>query len=441
MNTSPVKAAIVLGLISLRLIGSNCCAQPPDPITLIQGVEIARKKIPPSRLHFHLVFRNQSRTNESDQLMEFDGERRRLLALTPQEPSLFYDGSQVCLYDPGIKQASFRDISDGTGDPLFDPRALGLTGLSWRESVSDALPYSKGKVEMVGREVIRGTNAWHVQISVKTPEEYTVDLWIGDTESFPVYRHDVTSGTQKDSIESFYENKSYPWLPNRMEFSNYRNGAFRLGLSVTITKAEANIAFPDSNWSLTGLNLPTGTQIIDRRTKLRIGFWNGTNTTPFEVWQANQHAMLVAELAKAKFRQDETAIASEKRVAELPWANDLPKALEEAKARNKIVLLDFTGSDWCPWCGKFDDDILSKPEFAAYATTNLVMVLADFPLAKKQSGELKKRNAELQARFKVEGFPTFLALDSAGKEIGRQVGYLPGGPQTFIAKLKQFKKQ
>ena len=136
-----------------------------------------------------------------------------------------------------------------------------------------------------------------------------------------------------------------------------------------------------------------------------------------------------------------TEMIVEKRVSELPWSTDLSKALAQAKAENKIVLLDFTGSDWCVWCMKFDNDALSQPEFAGYAKTNLVMVMLDFPNAKKQSEALKKTNQELQEKFKVDGFPTYVALTSGGKEIGRQVGYLSGGPQAFIAELEKFRKQ
>jgi thioredoxin-related protein len=131
----------------------------------------------------------------------------------------------------------------------------------------------------------------------------------------------------------------------------------------------------------------------------------------------------------------------EKSVSELPWVSDLPKALEQAKAENKIVLLDFTGSDWCVWCKKFDNDVLSQPEFAGYAKTNLVMVMLDFPNAKPQSDSVMKTNKDLQDKFKVNGFPTYVALTPDGKEIGRQVGYLLGGPQAFIAELEKFRKQ
>jgi protein disulfide-isomerase len=148
--------------------------------------------------------------------------------------------------------------------------------------------------------------------------------------------------------------------------------------------------------------------------------------------------LMAAKLAKA--RQSPTATLSDKRVSELPWAADLPEALKQAKAEHKIVLLDFTGSDWCVWCMKFDDDVLSKPDFASYAKTNLVMVMVDFPHAKPQSDLVRKANEGLQTKFKVDGFPTYVALTPDGKEVGRQAGYLSGGPQAFIAELEKFRK-
>ncbi len=125
---------------------------------------------------------------------------------------------------------------------------------------------------------------------------------------------------------------------------------------------------------------------------------------------------------------------------ELTWLTDLPKALETAKADKRMVLLDFTGSDWCGWCIKFKKDVLDTPEFADYAKKNLVLVEIDFPRKKAQSDALKKANAALGKKYGVNGYPTYVALDSAGKEVGRQVGYAPGGTKAFTEKLDGFKK-
>jgi thioredoxin-related protein len=106
-----------------------------------------------------------------------------------------------------------------------------------------------------------------------------------------------------------------------------------------------------------------------------------------------------------------------------------------------MVLIDFTGSDWCPWCVKFDKEVLATGRFAAYAESKLVLVLADVPNRAAQSSTLKQANQELKKQFQVGGFPTLVVLNSAGKEIGRQAGYAPGGPAAFIAQLEQFNRK
>jgi protein disulfide-isomerase len=127
--------------------------------------------------------------------------------------------------------------------------------------------------------------------------------------------------------------------------------------------------------------------------------------------------------------------------AESTWLTDLPKAEAQAKADNEIILMDFTGSDWCGWCIKFKKDVLDTKEFQDYAAKNVVLVEVDFPNKKEQSADLKKANKALQDKYDVHGFPTLVVLDKDGKEIGRQVGYAKGGPEAFIAKLEGFKKK
>jgi len=126
--------------------------------------------------------------------------------------------------------------------------------------------------------------------------------------------------------------------------------------------------------------------------------------------------------------------------AEAAWLTDLPKAQAQAKAENKIVLMDFTGSDWCGWCIKFRKEVLDSAEFQTYAAKNVVLVELDFPSKKAQSDDLKKANNALKSKYDIHGFPSLVVLNKDGKEIGRQVGYSEGGPKAFIAKLEKFKK-
>ena len=116
------------------------------------------------------------------------------------------------------------------------------------------------------------------------------------------------------------------------------------------------------------------------------------------------------------------------------WLTDLPAAQATAKAQGKIVLVDFTGSDWCGWCMRLNKEVFSTAEFDAFASANLVLVEMDFPRHKDQSAALRMANATFYREFQITGFPTLIVLEGDGKQLGR-LGYRPGGPQPFIEEL------
>jgi protein disulfide-isomerase len=131
--------------------------------------------------------------------------------------------------------------------------------------------------------------------------------------------------------------------------------------------------------------------------------------------------------------------------AESGWATDYQKAQEEAKANHKLLLLDFTGSDWCGFCFQLDKAILSQPQFKDYASKNLVLVEIDFPRRggsrwNAQPSELKKQNEELAGRYEVVGYPTLVVLDGEGKTVWRCDGLYPGGIAAFLAELDKVRK-
>jgi protein disulfide-isomerase len=121
------------------------------------------------------------------------------------------------------------------------------------------------------------------------------------------------------------------------------------------------------------------------------------------------------------------------------WGDNYEKAAAQAKSENKLLLLDFTGSDWCGWCIKLNKEVFSQAEFKEYAAKNLVLMEVDFPQTKPQSNALKSQNGRLQSQYKIEGYPTIVVLNSQGKKVG-DLGYQPGGPKAFIAALEKFKK-
>lgn len=120
------------------------------------------------------------------------------------------------------------------------------------------------------------------------------------------------------------------------------------------------------------------------------------------------------------------------RADEVPWKTSFAEAVAEASQQNKQILLNFTGSDWCPWCVKMDQEVLSRKQFSEFASKNLILVKLDFPRHKKLSADEKAQNDQLAKKYGVQGFPTFVLVDSSGKEVRRQEGYLEGGPHEFL---------
>ena len=98
------------------------------------------------------------------------------------------------------------------------------------------------------------------------------------------------------------------------------------------------------------------------------------------------------------------------------WTTDLNKALEKAKAENKSVLVEFTGSDWCPPCIAMRKNVFSKKEFVTAASKKFILVELDFPKGDK---DLKEKNQPLAEQYKIEGFPTVVLLGADGKEFTR----------------------
>ena len=115
------------------------------------------------------------------------------------------------------------------------------------------------------------------------------------------------------------------------------------------------------------------------------------------------------------------------------WTTDLAQALEDAKARNKSVLVEFTGSDWCPPCIFMRKNVFSKDEFVSRASEDFILVELDFP---NNNPELAKQNQPLAEKYNVEGFPTVILLTPNGKEFSRTLGAEHRDVESFLKWLE-----
>lgn len=119
------------------------------------------------------------------------------------------------------------------------------------------------------------------------------------------------------------------------------------------------------------------------------------------------------------------------------WLTDWEAAKAKSKAENKPILMDIASSDTCVACIKLDREVFSQKAFKDFAAENLILMEVDFPEKKQQSEVLKKQNTELEKQYPNVGFPAVFLLDSEGKKLSEDLGDLKGGPDAYIAKLKE----
>jgi protein disulfide-isomerase len=138
--------------------------------------------------------------------------------------------------------------------------------------------------------------------------------------------------------------------------------------------------------------------------------------------------------ADAKASGGDPTVEAEEHV---DWITDFEKAKTLANAEGKHILIDFSGSDWCGWCIRLDNEVFSKKAFKEYAEDNLVLMLADFPRDKSnQSAALQKQNNTLLEKFGVRGFPTVFILNPEGTVIAK-TGYQDGGAEAYVEYIKK----
>lgn len=123
----------------------------------------------------------------------------------------------------------------------------------------------------------------------------------------------------------------------------------------------------------------------------------------------------------------------------IQWEPNFENAKKIAKENHKIILLNFSGSDWCAPCILLRKDYLENETFTKIADDNLVMVNADFPRKKKNLGssELIKRNEALAEQYnKVGNFPLTLLLDANGKVLKKWVGKPEVSVEKWTTEIK-----
>lgn len=122
------------------------------------------------------------------------------------------------------------------------------------------------------------------------------------------------------------------------------------------------------------------------------------------------------------------------------WQPDFETATKLAKEKHQLILLNFSGSDWCIPCIRMRKNIFDNDSFSAITNNRIVMVNADFPRNKKNqpAASLKKQNEALADKYNSGGkFPYTVLLDADGKVLKSWEGLPKKSAEEFALEVKQ----
>lgn len=122
----------------------------------------------------------------------------------------------------------------------------------------------------------------------------------------------------------------------------------------------------------------------------------------------------------------------------LTWTTDFEKAKTEAAKSGKLIVLNFSGSDWCIPCIRLHKEFFQTEVFKEYANIHLILVNADFPRLKKNqlSKEQTKKNEMLAEKYNTHGvFPLTLLLDADGKVLKQWEGFPKESTDEFTSEI------
>ncbi len=120
------------------------------------------------------------------------------------------------------------------------------------------------------------------------------------------------------------------------------------------------------------------------------------------------------------------------------WITNMNDAKQIARKEDKLILLNFSGSDWCIPCIKLHKEVFESEAFSTYAANHLILINADFPRQKKNkiSKEQEISNDLLAEKYNPQGnFPFTVLLNAEGSVIKVWDGFYKNGAESFVKEL------
>jgi RNA polymerase sigma factor (sigma-70 family) len=293
----------------------------PNPRQLLEGVARARKRTASGSMEFliysYIQNRGENRTNQVPIKVVFDGEMRRfdsrvreyaypysenennsqtidakmrehgwdneaavragLLEGFEAHSVAIYDGSALIIYrekDGKPESTTIDDPAKGSSAYVFDPRCLGLTASlgikatieSWIQHIREAK-----SVILIGREALEGFPTWHVRVHLLNGS--ATDYWLDTSHPHRVIKY---ASNEETAISKFDGTSDGDAIPSEVVMIDQRNSVSRFDRRIIRFNTQVNVQVDPSTWTLAGLGMKVGTDVVDVRHHRRIGYWTGT---------------------------------------------------------------------------------------------------------------------------------------------------------------------
>lgn len=121
------------------------------------------------------------------------------------------------------------------------------------------------------------------------------------------------------------------------------------------------------------------------------------------------------------------------------WLTDMKEAKSLAAEKHQLILLNFSGSDWCSPCIRLKKEIFESDTFSNFADSSIILINADFPRQKKNqlTKEQVEKNEALANEYNPDGkFPFTLLLNEEGKIIKSWEGAPNYTPDQWVSTIK-----
>lgn len=130
---------------------------------------------------------------------------------------------------------------------------------------------------------------------------------------------------------------------------------------------------------------------------------------------------------------------------QIKWHINYSEVTELAKKENKLVLLFFHGSNWCPPCIKMQNEVFAADTFVNKVNEKILFLDIDFRTKPKLSDAQLAHNKEVKKRFELpedfgQGYPQVIIINGKGTVQYQEKGYDGRGPAYLMGKIENVLK-